>query len=151
MRIIALSNKTGVTLVEVIIALLVLLMVFLALMQTALVSIDLNVKNVLRDEAVRIAEQRMTEAMNLTFTTATDNLVSDAAPFPGGDCPQFIAAFANGVLIEKNIRNVANFDFCTNRTVRSLLTDSKEISITVAWQWKGEEYNYRVLTVVRRQ
>ena len=42
-------TEAGFTLVEVMIALVVLLLVFLALMQTALVSIDSNMKNNLRD------------------------------------------------------------------------------------------------------
>ncbi len=46
------------------IALVVLLVVSLALMQTALVSIDANMTNILRDEAVGIAEMRMNEARN---------------------------------------------------------------------------------------
>lgn len=52
---IAMPNKEGMTLVEVLIAMVVLLLVSLALMQTALVSIDANMRNVLRDEAVSVA------------------------------------------------------------------------------------------------
>lgn len=48
-------NKEGMTLVEVLIAMVVLLLVSLALMQTALVSIDANMRNVLRDESVSVA------------------------------------------------------------------------------------------------
>ncbi len=49
------------------IAFVVLLFVFLALMQTALVSIDSNMRNVLRDEAVRVAEERMNAHRNVPF------------------------------------------------------------------------------------
>lgn len=61
-----LLNKKGLTLIEVMVALVVLLLVFLALMQTALVSIDSNMINVLRDEAVNIAEEQMSNQRNLS-------------------------------------------------------------------------------------
>ena len=63
----ALKNKKGLTLVEVMISLVVLLLVFLALLQTALVSIDSNMTNVLRDEAVNIAEEQMNIARNIDY------------------------------------------------------------------------------------
>jgi type IV pilus assembly protein PilV len=66
-----LLNKKGLTLVEVMIALVVLLLVFLALMQTALVSIDSNMINALRDEAVNIAEEKMNDERNKTFDNIT--------------------------------------------------------------------------------
>jgi prepilin-type N-terminal cleavage/methylation domain-containing protein len=43
------ENSRGVSLVEVMIALTVLLVVFLGLMQAALLSIEQNMKNLLRD------------------------------------------------------------------------------------------------------
>ncbi|MEK6691226.1 MAG: type II secretion system protein [Nitrospirota bacterium] len=49
------TKSQGLTLVEVLIAMVILLLVSLALMQTALVSIDANMRNVLRDEAVSVA------------------------------------------------------------------------------------------------
>ena len=95
----ALSNKKGFTLVEVMIAMVVLLLVFLALMQTALVSIDSNMKNNLRDEAANIAAMRMEQARNLQYTQSTDNLASDAVSIypqlslatliPGNACSSF--------------------------------------------------------------
>ena len=60
-------NKRGMSLVEVMIALLVMLLVFFALMQTALVGIDSNMLNSLRSEAVNVAEMRMNEARNEPF------------------------------------------------------------------------------------
>ena len=105
----AVKEKKGLTLVEVLIAMVILLLVSLALMQTALVSIDANMRNVLRDEAVSVAEMRMDEARN----TAFDSLASDSTPLPSGvDCPAtFTDGSANGQRIQRNIRNVSNKDF----------------------------------------
>lgn len=138
-------NKKGLTLVEVMIALVVLLLVSLALMQTALVSIDANMTNVLRDEAVDIAEMRMNEARNLPFTATVDNLTSDIGSLSGADCPT--AFSATGVPIQRNLRNITNFDFCTNRVVTPLGTDTKQVTITVGWRWKGEDYTHSITTI----
>lgn len=151
-----LLNKKGLTLIEVLVALVITLVLFLALMQTALLSIDSNMKNLLRDEAVNIAEMRMNEARNLAFTETTDNLVSDTVSLAGADCPTGFSA--TGVLVERNFRNISDLDFCTNRTIscpESTPCPSsptmKQIDITVGWRWKGENYTHSVSTIVRRQ
>ena len=147
-----LQNKRGVTLVEVMIALVILLLVFLALMQTALVSIDANMKNVLRDEAVSIAEQRINEARSNSFNALSFNtlVVSDAGALPAGvDCP---GTFAVGVRIQRNFRNIINKDFCTNQTVTPLgaTGDVRQVNIRVIWNWKGEAFNHGITTLIRR-
>ena len=155
----ALSNKKGFTLVEVMIALVVLLLVFLALMQTALVSIDSNMKNNLRDEAANIAAMRMEQARNLQYTQSTDNLISDAVgTLPAVDlsgntnCPATPAPpFAAGVPVQRAFRNIAVFNFCTNRTVAVIDTNTKSVTIRVGWRWRNEDYNHNIRTVVRRQ
>ncbi len=114
----ALRNKKGLTLIEVMISLVVLLLVFLALLQTALVSIDSNMTNVLRDEAVNIAE----EQMNVERNTPFDNLVVGTTVSP----PE-----------PRDIRNIANFTYTVTRTVTELKTNSiRQVDINVTWDWK---------------
>jgi len=134
---VALLNKKGLSLVEVMIALVIVLLVFLALMQTALVSIESNTVNILRDEAVSIAEMRMNEARNIPF----DSLVSDAASVP----------------VTRNIRNITGgFTFNTLMTVAPLGGDNRQINITVTWNWKdktvanGNPYTHSITTIRRR-
>ncbi|MFA4918608.1 MAG: prepilin-type N-terminal cleavage/methylation domain-containing protein [Thermodesulfovibrionales bacterium] len=145
------SNKTGLSLVEVMIALVVFLIVFLALMQTALVSISSNMINVLRDEAVSIAEMRMNEARALPFTQTVDTLVGDSADLSltATICPANFGT--TGLRVSRNLRNISNFDFCTNREVNPLNTDNKQVSITVGWKFKGEDYTHNISTILRRQ
>lgn len=153
MRIIVFPDKKGLTLVEVLIALVVILIISLAMMHTALLGIDSNMINVLRNEAVSVAETRMNEARSLPFTT----LASDPNSLPlGADCPAgFLATFATGVLVERDFRNILGFDFCTNRTVTCpeatpcpLNPTVRQITITVAWNWKGEPYTHTATTMV---
>ena len=55
-----LRNKKGVTLVEVMIALVILLVVFMGLIQASLLSIENTATTALRDEAVRLASDTVT-------------------------------------------------------------------------------------------
>lgn len=126
----AMLNKKGLTLVEVMIALVVLLLVFLALMQTALVSIDSNMINVLRNEAVSIAEMKMNEARSISF----DSLVS-----------------ATPETVPRNLRNITDFPYTVTRIVTNRGTDNKQIDITVTWNWKENPYTHSITSILRRQ
>lgn len=150
----ALKNSKGLTLIEVLIAMVVFLLVSLAMMQTALVGIDANVINFLRDEAVGIAEMRMNQARSGPF----ESLVSDTSSLGGHDCPPN-AVFLTGEAETRSIRNISNFEFCTNLNCRALGTDPscnsnnidpKQITITIGWRWKGENYTHSISTIRKR-
>lgn len=131
-----LKNNRGLTLIEVTIALVVLLLVFLALMQTALLSIDSNMINVLRDEAVNIADEQMNETKNAAFDTIT-------------------SVAATPVL--RNIRNISNYSYSATTTVTNINIDTKQIIVTVNWDWKertadnGNPYTHTISSILRRQ
>lgn len=139
---VAMLNKKGMTLVEVLIALVVLLLVFLALMQTALVSIDSNTRNILRDEALSIAEARMTDLRNRPFD---DALLADT----GG-------VFVAEAGISRNFRGFA-VTFTPLRRIADLgAGDDKQVDITIRWDWKentfanGNPYTHAISTILRR-
>jgi type IV pilus assembly protein PilV len=134
MRTIALKDKKGFSLVEILISLVLLLIVFLALTQTAMVGIDSNMTNILRDEAVSIAEMEMNEARNIPFDNLADS--NDTVP--------------------RNFRNIANFQYNVSRIVTPLGLNNKQIDITVQWDWKartvanGNPYTHSITTIVRK-
>ncbi len=139
-------NKKGVTLVEVMIALVVTLLVFLALMQTALLSINSNMKNVLRDEAVRIAEMEMNDARSMRFDQSPDLDEGTITLQP----------------VTRSFRNISTFQYNVTRTVHILDTDDvlnptlKEIIIQVKWDWKenteanGNPFKHTITSIVKR-
>jgi len=157
-RFVKLNNK-GMGLVEVMIALTVMLLVFLALMQTALVSIDANMLNTMRGEAVNVAELRM----NKVRTDRFDAIVSDGPLIndPNGgctsvcnDCPDNpntpAADFATGACICSDVRSIENFKYCTNVTSTALGADNRRIDVMVGWKWKGEDYFHTISTIRKR-
>lgn len=125
-----LLNKKGSSLVEVMISLVILLVVFLALMQTALLSIDSNVKNLLRDEAVGLAEMRMSTIRNTPFA----NLTAGTATATDS----------------RNLRNAA-VTYTSTTTITSLNTDNLQVTISIAWTWKSQTYTHSISTIVRSQ
>ncbi|GAB4390739.1 MAG: hypothetical protein Kow0025_24810 [Thermodesulfovibrionales bacterium] len=109
-------------------AMTILLFVSLALMQSALMGIDSNMKNVLRDEAVAIAEDKVDEARNVAF-----------------------ASLANATgTVTRDFRSVDDFPFTVTNTVSTVNANNRQVNVTVGWQWKGEPYTHSVSTIVRR-
>lgn len=147
------SDNNGFTLIEVLVAMVIIIVALLGLVQATLLSIDYNLRNLLRDEAVRIAEQRMDEARNLAFTETADNLVNDStdSSLNANICPaNFITNFGqNGVRISRDFKNI-NFDFCTNRNITVIDSNNKQVTITVGWRWKGEDYTHTISTIMRK-
>ena len=140
------------SLVEVIIALVILLFTFTGLLLSALLSIDQNVTNLLREEAVSIATIRMEEAMNMPF----DNVANDTAdapvtlPFCGN--PPVSDAGPYPVKVVRSIRNKDNYEFGTRRTRDPLITDpdTRKITVLVRWEYKGECYTHSITSLRRR-
>jgi prepilin-type N-terminal cleavage/methylation domain-containing protein len=132
-----LKNRKGLTLIEVMISLIVLLLVFLALLQTALVSIDSNMVNILRDEAVNVAEEQMNVARNTQFDTLLAG-VTDVSP-PAA----------------RNLRNVAE-TYTATRTVTDVNAETKQVIINVTWDWKdrtagnGNPYTHTISAMLRK-
>jgi prepilin-type N-terminal cleavage/methylation domain-containing protein len=119
-------NKKGVSLVEVMISLVILLIVSMGLLQASLLSIDSNVRNELRDEAVRIASESMAEKRS-----AFDDSNSSSS-------------------IERTFRN-QKVTF-TSDTVSSILdADSKQVTVTVGWDYHGEHFSHSIISIVRRK
>jgi prepilin-type N-terminal cleavage/methylation domain-containing protein len=130
------QNNKGLTLIEVLIAMVVFLLVSLAMMQTALVGIDSNMINVLREEAVKIAEESMIDVRNMPF----DSLVEGTTTLP---------------TVSRNLRNTMR-PFTVTRAVTDHGDNNKEINILVAWEWKdqtvahGNPYTHSITTILRR-
>jgi prepilin-type N-terminal cleavage/methylation domain-containing protein len=146
-RRIALFDRKGMTLIEVLVATFLFLIVALALLQTSIISVDHNALGNMREEAVRVAELRMNDARTIPFTSTVDNLTgaSDSDHIAG--CPSGFPA--DGVKVERKIGN-ATVAFCTNLAVSSIGDDVRQIVVRVDWKWKGIKYTHSISSIVRR-
>jgi type IV pilus assembly protein PilV len=138
---IALLNKNGSTLIEVLVAMGILAIVAVALMQSSILVLQTSVQNEMRDEAVRLAEHRMNE------------LRSGPGGFdgadPGGGNLDLLTGPLTYPLIERQIRNT-KVPFTVSKNVVSLDMNTKQVTVTVAWQFRGRQYNHSILSIVRR-
>lgn len=166
------NNNKGLTLVEVMIALSVFLLVFMGLFQTALLSIEHNMKNILRDEAVNIAAARVEEAKSMLFDnvvynpnvcSGSNNLCTADEECAGAETcgtPATVSlpscattTYPMGTL--RNFRNISNVPFGTQITVTDYVNDlgvidTKHINVEVAWEYKNECYMHNITTLRRR-
>jgi prepilin-type N-terminal cleavage/methylation domain-containing protein len=134
-------NNKGVTLIEVMIALVVLLIVFMGLIQASLVSIDQNVRNEVRDEAVRIAAEYMTRTRATVFSDVTATGINCAAP------PATWTAFPT---VARNFRNMP-VTYTVGRCVDVLDAENKRVGVSVTWTYKAGEppITHTILSTLR--
>lgn len=133
------KDKKGLTLIEVIISLAVLLIVFLGMMQTVAISVNFNVKNTLRDEAVKIAEERMNALKSTSFSDAILNTTGGAYVLDDVD--------PNTIGVQSTVtRSFRNFDivFTSTKRVEDINTDNKRVNIRISWAWKAENYTHEI-------
>ncbi len=137
----AMLNKKGMTLVEVLVAMVLSLIISLALLQTSLIGIEHNVKNSIRDEAVGIAEKRINELRGTSWPGAlTPNDLSDT----GG----VFTAFTVEPTLQRNIRT-ASVTFTPTKNIDDLDSNTKQVTVRVSWTWKGATYTHSATTVLR--
>ena len=134
----AILTNRGVTLIEMMFALVILLIMSLALMQTALLGISTNVQNPLRDEAVSIAEMRINQLTNLPFTATTTHADLQAL------------GMVTEAVVPRNFRGFG-VDYAPTRIITDISPTIKQITITVTWNYKGKSFTHGVTTIMRRQ
>lgn len=137
----AIRDNRGMTLIELLFALVILLVMSLALIQMSLTGIHYNMRNVLRDEAVSIAEMRMNQL--------------NAKPFNDSELLATVATGTTEATISRTIRNFS-VGFTPTRTITDLATggttsNTKQITISVAWSVKGQQYSHSMTTIKRSQ
>ncbi|NTW60219.1 MAG: hypothetical protein HGB21_02735 [Nitrospirae bacterium] len=130
-----LDNK-GMSLLEVMIASVFLMVVSLALVQTSLLGFQENLRNSLREEAVRIADQTIGDLRARAWTqTFIDPLLNP------------------GVTTATMTRNLRSFqkDFSVTTTITDLSTGIKQITVKVDWTYKGPTFSHSTTVIVGKK
>jgi type II secretory pathway pseudopilin PulG len=111
-------------LVELMMAVIILLIVSLALMQTSILSIDANARTMIRDEAVRLAESKMDEMKNRSYPGST-TVVNSTDP------------------VTRSLRSMSK----TYDVYAIINADDSTMTVTVDWDWKGEDFTHSISTI----
>jgi prepilin-type N-terminal cleavage/methylation domain-containing protein len=118
-------NKKGFTLVEVLVALVVLMIAMLAVLDAMTIAMQKNLETFFRDESVRIAEQAMNEARNASFATLASGTSN----------------------VTRTYKQYAK-TFTVNRTITPLSTNSCSIQLRVSWAVNNKAYNHDVTSII---
>ncbi len=147
------KSDRGVTLVEVLIAMTILLIVFMGLIQASILAIGANMRNEMRDEAVRLSSELMVQLRTSPF----DDINRDSATDPTCSAVSFnfvpvrwdTDGTADGIY-NVRIRN-ATIPYTVRVTVTYPVTaptcdtEHKQITITTTWAWQGETMTHAIV------
>lgn len=130
-KITVMRNNRGMTLIEVLIAMLILMIASMAIMQTAIVAYKNNAKNLVRDEAVRFADEQVNELLNKPF----DNVLSGTTT----------------TTMKRDVRNY-QVAYTATTTVNAIgSSDTKQVDVLVAWTFGVGQANHRVTTIMGKR
>lgn len=133
-------NERGLTLVEVMISMAILMIVFFGLMESARIAVEFNVRNAVRDEGVRVTEQVMEQARNEPFA----NLNALAGPLPDG-------ATATLAPVTRQIR-LRNVTYAVQRNLTQLDANAIQLTVTTTYQrTDGQAVTVTATSLVRNR
>lgn len=121
------QDNKGFTLIEVLVACIILTIGMLGILETMVLSMQQNLNNYSRDESVRIAEQTMNELRNASFAT----LVSGSST------------------VTRQYKQVTR-TFNVTWTATTLSTNSFALQIVVNWTIRGKVYSHSTTSIISR-
>ena len=133
------KDKGGFTLIEVMVAILILMVGMLGLLQAINLATEVNIRNQVRDEAVYVGERVMNEMRGKGF----DNISVASPP---------TATYIYGTYqLPSKLRGVSRSYSVTreSKVISTLDSNSvKELTVTVDWSYKGVGYQNRVVAPI---
>ena len=123
----AICNKRGFTLVEFLVAIVILMVGLLGLLQTVNYAIVHNMTNQLRQSAILVADERMQTEMAKEFGN-----------IPIGSANETVQRVVNG----------AQYSYTVVVTNTQPTTQTINIDIRVGWNYKGQAYQHAVASLI---
>ena len=134
-------NKNGYSLIEVLIAILLLALVAMAIIQISIVAMRQNIQNAVRDEAVRVNELYMTALRGRSLSYADANNI---------DLRTTGGAFVTLPTVTRTFRGGWNVFYQARKNVASMATGDKEsriVTIEVKWNYRGQQYTHTATSI----
>jgi type IV pilus assembly protein PilV len=128
--IVNLDSRSGFTLIEFCVAVLIMMVGLLGLLQAVNMTSVHNLGSLLRNEAISVADEQMVLTKASVFDSAT-----------------FTALAATSGQVNRKARGGFN-NYSVNRTVAATSTNSREVAVRVSWRFKGNRFNHIISTLV---
>ena len=123
-------NKAGFTLIEFLVATLILMVGLLGMLTSVNVAMDKNLESVFRNEATTLADERLMLKKAIAFASISATSASPAWTFQS-----------------RNIRGIYK-NYSVQEIVNTPTSLSKEIIINVTWHKKGTKYSHSISSAV---
>lgn len=124
------DKQSGFTLIEFCVAVLIMMVGLLGLLQAVNMATQHNLANILRNEAISIADNQMVLAKSAVVDSST-----------------FTALANTTTTVSTQIRSGTN-SYSVARNVTAPSTNSKEVIVTVSWQYRGKTVNHMISSLV---
>ncbi len=129
--IVSLDRRSGFTLIEFCVAVLIMMVGLMGLLQTVNIATEHNMGSVLRNEAISLADEQMVQLKGSVF-----------------DLTSFSAlASSNSTLVSRKARG-GFADYSVDITITTVSTNSKEAVVRVSWRYKGNNINHVISTLI---
>lgn len=121
------QDKSGFTLVELLVAIVIMMVGLLGLLQSVNIALEYNLKNQMRNEVVRVAQ----DSMNFMRSRPYDQIFRPITAVPS------------------SLRNI-NRIYTVKRTVETVSDASQKYQVDVVWKYKNVSTTQSVMTVRSR-
>jgi type IV pilus assembly protein PilV len=133
----AMINNKGFTLIEFLVAIVILMVGLLGLLSGIDLSLRENVKNAIRSEGILVADDIMMASrakafISLSTTAASPPYVFDQSRYP--ESRRFVRGFYK--------------NYSVQRVVTSKTAQTKEVIVRLAWNYKKQRYTHEVSSFV---
>jgi type IV pilus assembly protein PilV len=128
MQTISLQNNSGFTLVELLAAMVIMLVGLLGLLQSVNIAMEYNLKNQMRNEVVRVAQDAMNDMRSRAFNSVSSKTTT----------------------VPSSLRNI-NRTYSVKRAVLFTGTSSsRKYQVDVRWKYKNVSTTHSVMSVRSR-
>lgn len=128
--IVSLDSRSGFTLIEFCVAVLIMMVGLMGLLQAVNIATVYNLGSLLRNEAISVADEQMLQTKGSVF-----------------DLTSFSALASNASLVSRKARG-GFADYSVNKTITTVSTNSKEAAVRVSWRYKGNKINHVISTLI---
>jgi prepilin-type N-terminal cleavage/methylation domain-containing protein len=140
-RIVKSSKRAqGFSLIEVLVAILLLAIVMLALLEAVTIYTRSNMTNILRDEAVKVTQDVLYDMRSADYSALT---VGTTGTITGNNCT------TAGKVVKKSFRYIVDFPYnvCWAVTEDSVLSH-KTVTAVTSWTFQKQTFSHRASVVV---